>query len=230
MIPRYGKTAVLLAMLLPSAWVLHAQEQSVRPGVNAPYEEADVELWRGRFEREGREVYDKRAEIVAETGLRPGMVVADIGAGTGLFTREFSRAVRPGGRVYAVDIAPAFVEDIRRLARIEGLDNVLAIQNTEHQTALPPDSIDLAFLCDVYHHFEYPQDMLASILASLRPGGRMVLIDFRRTPGRSRPWVLQHVRADAATVIAEVEAAGFELERESPILAENYFLVFEKPR
>lgn len=206
-----------------------AQEQSVRPGINRHYENPDWRQWVARFERPDREIYRQRLAIVEASGLRPGMNVADIGAGTGLFTRLFAQQVTPGGKVYAVDISGTFIENILRTCREQGLNNVEGIVNSPHETRLPPASIDLAFVSDTYHHFEYPQDMLASIRQALRPGGRLIVIDFRRRPEVNSPWVMGHVRAGRETVIREIGAAGFRFVGERPLLRSNYFLVFDKP-
>jgi predicted methyltransferase len=217
---------LLLTLLLsPSA---AAQEHSVRPGINRPYQDPDVARWVAVFERPGREVYDRRHAIVAATGVSRGMRVADIGAGTGLFTRLFAARVGPQGQVYAVDIADEFIENILRDARARGLDNVQGIVNGPRETGLPAGSLDLAFVCATYHHFEYPEDMLASLRTALRPGGELIVIDFRKMPGRSSRWVMGHVRAGKKTVIREVEAAGFEWVAEQPVLRANYFLRFRR--
>ena len=207
-----------------------AQEQSVSPGINRSYADPQWESWVGTFERPGREVYDQRHAIVSATGAHRGMDVADIGAGTGLFTRLFSTAIGPEGTVYAVDISETFVRNILRTCREQGLSNVEGIVNTSRETALPADSIDLAFVSDTYHHFEYPQAMLASIHTALREGGKLIIIDFRRSPTVGSPWVMNHVRAGRDTVIREVESAGFSFVEEKPLLKINYFLVFEKKR
>lgn len=216
-----------LAALLFSA-ALPAEQESVRPGINRHYEDPDYERWRATFERPGREVYDRREDIVAATGVAPGMAVADIGAGTGLFTRLFAQTVAADGVVYAVDIAPSFVRNTVARARAEGHDNVQGIVNDDHSAGLPPDSVDLVFMSDTYHHFEYPQDMLASIHRALRADGTMVVIDFRKQSGRRSAWVMEHVRADRETVIREIERAGFRLLEDSPLLKVNYLLRFAK--
>jgi predicted methyltransferase len=90
------------------------------------------------------------------------------------------------------------------------------------------NSVDLVFTSDTYHHFEYPQAMLASLHTALKPGGRLIIIDYEKIPGRSSPWVISHVRANRETVIAEVTAAGFVLERSHNFLRENYFLEFRR--
>jgi ubiquinone/menaquinone biosynthesis C-methylase UbiE len=214
----------LLAVGLPS----RAQEQSVSPHINRPYEEPEFARWVGVFERPGREVFDRRHAIVEATGVKSGMVVADIGAGTGLFTRLFAPRVGPSGRVYAVDISEEFVEAVVGLTRRQGLTNVAGIVNEPRDTLLPEDSIDLAFICDTYHHFEFPYDTMRSIHRALRPEGTVVVVDFRKVPGYSSPWVMGHVRADKPTVVAEIESVGFRLLEDRPFMRTNYFLRFAK--
>ena len=208
---------------------LHAEEQSVRPGVNRAYQDPDFQQWVRRFESPRREVFNRRYAIVEASEVKPGMVVADIGAGTGLFTRLFSKKVMPDGKVYAVDISREFIENIMRINREQGLNNVEGIVNTAKDVSLPPDSIDLAFITDTYHHFEYPISMLSSIYKALRPGGTMIIIDFRRDPAISSRWVMGHVRANRDMVIKEITSTGFDFVEEKPILHTNYFLVFKKP-
>jgi predicted methyltransferase len=220
--------AICLLLLLPGSTLLVAGEQSVRPGINRHYENPDWPVWVARFERPDREIYAQRHAIVTAAGLRPGMAVADIGAGTGLFTRLFAPRVSPGGAVYAVDISPSFVENILRTCREQGLANVEGIINTGRDVSLPPASIDLAFLSDTYHHFEYPQTMLASIRRALRSGGRLIVIDFRKQPGISSRWVMGHVRTNRDTVTREISSAGFRLVADKPLLQSNYFLEFVK--
>jgi predicted methyltransferase len=208
-------------------------ETSVRPGVNERFlaPDLDVQELVGTFESESREVAVRRDEIVAALGLRPGMTVADVGAGTGLFLEPLVRGVGRFGRVFAVDIAPSLIEFIDERIRVEGLTIVETVLCTETSAELSPDSVDMVFSCDTYHHFEYPQTTLASLHSALRPGGWLVIVDFERIPGVSRDWVLGHVRAGKRRVIAEVEAAGFTLHDEPLVegLAENYVLRFRRP-
>ncbi len=225
---RRGWVLVSVMVVLACLTTIQAQESSVRPGINRHYEKPRFEQWVGTFEQPGREIYDRRQAIVQAVGLRPGMVVADVGAGTGLFTLLFAPLVEPGGRVIAVDISEVFVSNISRRASAAGARNVQAVRNVATDVSLPPASIDLAFVCDTYHHFEYPQKMLASIHRALSPGGTMIVIDFRRIPGFSSPWVMQHVRAGRQTVVGEIQAAGFQLTGEEDILRGNYFLRFAK--
>jgi len=216
--------AIFVAALPPPVLA----EAGASPAINAPYEDPEFSQWVEAFERPGREVFDRRQDIVAASGVRPGIAVADVGAGTGLFSRLFATAVGPKGKVYAVDISKNFVDNILRTAREQGLSNVEGIVNTQNSTGLPASSVDLVFICDTYHHFEHPGAMLASIHQALRAGGTLVIIDFRRIAGTSSAWVMNHVRADKETVIREVEAAGFRLRKDDLLLHDNYYLRFER--
>ena len=205
-----------------------AQEESVAPGINNEYIDPNPEQWVERFEREGREVYDQREAIVAACNIQPGMDIADVGAGTGLFVPLLARQTGPSGRVYAVDISEEFIRLILSRAKMEGLKHVEGIVCDPDDTKLPENSVDLVFVCDTYHHFEYPQKSLASIHRALRPGGRLVIVDFERIPGTSSAWILNHVRAGKEVFRAEIEAAGFKLIDEPKLLKENYILRFTK--
>jgi SAM-dependent methyltransferase len=221
-------TLTLLAIVLLITGVQLRAEQNVNPGINSPYVNPDVRRWLGVFERDGREVWDRREDIIRHLRLQPGQVVADIGAGTGFFTALMAREVLPGGRVYAVDIAPNFVEASVNRAREQGLDNVIGIVNDARSVQLPEGSVDLVFISDTYHHFEYPQSTLRSIHDALRPGGEMVVIDFIRIPGVSHPWVLGHVRAGEEDFTAEIESAGFERIERLDFMQTQYYLRFRR--
>ena len=211
-----------------------AKSDSVKPGINDSYLAPDmqVEEWVKRFEGESREIFVARRAIVEAVQLKPGMAIADIGAGTGLFTALFAGQVGEQGHVFAVDIAPKFVEHLRDRATAAGLAHVTVVLGQEKAITLPKDSVDIAFVCDVYHHFEYPQDALASIYRALKPGGTFVVIDFERIPGATREWLLEHVRAGKDVVSQEIQAVGFTLVEEVSLdgLKDNYFLRFAKPR
>ncbi|MEL7369445.1 MAG: methyltransferase domain-containing protein [Myxococcota bacterium] len=182
------------------------------------------------LERDGREVYEARAAILEVLDLRPGQAVADIGAGSGLFTQLFAQSVGKTGAVFAVDIGEKMLAYIAKSAEKAGRTQVRTVLGTAKSARLPPDSVDMIFVSDTYHHFEYPQSMLASMRRALRPNGRLVIIDFERIEGVSSDWLLKHVRAGKAVVIEEIEAAGFRKngEVDVPGLEENYFVEFKK--
>ena len=118
---------IIWLTVIAVTFTLGAQEKSVRPGVNQQFENPSAEEFVGRFERDGRDAYDHRDAVVKAIGLKPGMTVADIGAGTGLFTRLFAKEVGPEGRVYAVDIARNFVDHIQKQADAAGQKNIRGV-------------------------------------------------------------------------------------------------------
>jgi len=190
----------------------------------------DVEQFVRKFENESREVFAKRTAIAKAAGVQPGETVADIGAGTGLFTLLFADQVGPQGRVYAVDIAPAFLKFVADRAKRNGRSEVVrTVLNTQDSTGLPPDSCDVVFLCDTYHHFENPLEMLRSIHASLRPGGRLVLVDFDLRPDSSDS-VKMRARAPKEVYYKELQETGFERIEvsETPDFKEHFLAVFRR--
>ena len=221
----------ILPLLCLLTSITFAQDASVKPGINTKFldPKLKVDEWTQKFETESREIFHQRDKIAAAVGLNPGMAMADIGAGTGLFTLTFSQAVGETGKVYAVDIAKNFLEHIKARATKAHAANVQTIQCTERSVELPESSIDLAFICDVYHHFEYPQASLATLHKALKPDGELVLIDFKRIPGESSDFVMGHVRAGQEVFEAEVIAAGFgKIEDVKDVLTENYFVKFRR--
>ncbi|MDA0345831.1 MAG: methyltransferase domain-containing protein [Verrucomicrobia bacterium] len=208
-----------------------AQKESVNPGINASYlkEGLIIEEWIERLEAEGREVFDNREAIVNALGLKPGMSMVDVGTGTGAHLPYLSAKVQSSGTVYAVDIVPEFLEHIDKQIEANGWKNIETVQCTERSIEVPDNSVDLALICNVYHHFEYPSDSLASIHKALRKGGRIALIDFKRIPGVSTDWILSHMRAGQEVFENEIKEAGFKKTGEVDyFLTDNYMVIFEK--
>ena len=201
------------------------------PELNSPFTDPDldVETWIGRFEVESREVYAARREVLRATGVGPGTRVADVGAGTGLYTRLFAETVGSGGWVYAVDISPRFLEHINAWAD-GAADNVTAVLGRTEDISLPAGSVDVIFVCDTYHHFEAVAPTLASMRRALVPGGMLVVIDFEKIEGKSRPFIMEHVRAGKEIFREEIASEGFAFVEEVAIAGfeENYFLKFRK--
>jgi predicted methyltransferase len=224
-----SRRAVFATIFLFSVTLLHAQEESVNPGINKTYQPPDIADSIERLESNGRDVFDHRNEIVAALGLTSGMTVADVGAGTGLFTRLFSPLVGPTGKVYAVDIAKEFIDHIKTLAHEQKMDNIVGVVCKQDSVELPPASVDLVFICDTYHHFEFPQKTMHSIYEALKPNGQVVLIDYHRIQGVSADWIMGHVRAGQEVFTQEIVDAGFkQIEEKQDLLKESYFVRFEK--
>lgn len=223
---------VLMLVALTLLWMpaaLPAQDKSVAPGINKPFQKPDVGEFQGKFEKEGREAFDHRDKIVEACQVRAGMAVADVGAGTGLFTRLFAPLVGEKGRVFAVDISPDFVDHIVIAARKDNLKNIEGVVCKPDSVGLPEASVDLVFICDTYHHFEFPHKTMQSIHKALKPGGRVVLVDYQRIAGKSTDWVMSHVRAGQEVVEKEITECGFKRIHEAKdLLKENYLVVFEK--
>jgi SAM-dependent methyltransferase len=231
--PGYEERALAFIQKSQNGTVHSVREKSVRPGINDSFLKADLnpDDYIKRFEIESREIYSAREQVLKACGVKTGDRVADIGAGTGLYTRLFANQVGPDGWVYAVDISPRLVQHVMDQARVFNQDNVTGVLCPEDAVGLPPDSVDFAFVCDTYHHFEYPQSTLASIKKALKPGGEFVVIDFKRIEGVTRPWLMDHVRAGQEVFQSEIEKAGFQFveEVQVPGLEENYFMKFQNP-
>ena len=153
-----------------------------------------------------RKRQSKRSQLI---GIQPGMVVADVGAGTGYMTTRIARLVGPTGKVYANDLQAGMLRIIQNKARTEHLVNVEVIEGTETDARLPEGAIDLALLVDVYHEMWHPQEMLRSIRRALKPDGELVLVEYRKEDP-SIPIADTH-RMSVADVRAEVEAEGFSV-------------------
>ena len=229
---RYFNLIFLTFVVISSQLWAQDTDKSVRPGINDRFvdPELKIEEWIGRFEVESREVFAAREEILRACEIKPGDRVADIGAGTGLYSRLFSKSVGEEGWVFAVDISLKFLEHISSKFAEEKLQNLTCVLCSDRSVRLPPESVDLVFVCDTYHHFEFPGSTLASIHRALKPEGRLIVIDFDRIPGKSREFILGHVRAGKQVFIDEIQEAGFKFEREIriPQLEENYLLRFRK--
>ena len=177
-----------------------------------------------------RDERQKPREIIEAMELKPGMAVADVGTGVGYMLPFLSRAVGPNGKVFAEDIQTDFLDKARQRAKLSNAPNVTFVLGTPEQSKLPGDVLNAVLVLDVYHHFDYPDQMLASIRESLLSGGRMYIVDYYRSEkampnGRA----LEHIRADRDEVAKEIESNGFRLlwKREH-IPGTQYMLAFEK--
>ena len=155
------------------------------------------------------------------------MAIADIGAGSGLFSRLFVKKVGPTGKVFALDIIESFVDHINKTARENNLNNLYGIVSNENSLGLKPNSIDMAFLCDTYHHLEYPYKVLESVKRALRDKGRLIIIEFEKNRNLVPPHIYRELRTDKIGTIAEVETSGFRLIEEIKLLKQSYMLIFD---
>lgn len=219
-----------LALLVLFAATTAAAPETTR---NDSYVDPDLDMQRmlDRLERETREVYSLRDEIVAAIGIAPGETVADVGAGTGAFLDHLVEAVGADGHLFTCEISIRFVERLRELADERGYDNVTTVYSSFTSATLPAGSCDTIVHVDTYHHFDDHQAMLASMFEALKPGGEMIVVDFDRVEGRSREWILGHVRASKEQFRSEIEEAGFEFVEEVEIdgMVDNFFHRYRRP-
>lgn len=177
----------------------------------------------GWLERPEREQEEAPSRAIEALDLKPGMVVADIGAGSGYYTSRLARKVSPGGRVIATDIQPGMIELLDRRIAAEGLTNVTTVLGAMDDPRLPPASVDLAIMVDVYHELQQPQLFLQRLKGAFRPGGRLVLLEFRKEDPRIP--ILEVHKMSVAEVKAELEAEGFALERVIDVLPWQHIIV-----
>lgn len=178
------------------------------------------------LERSEREIEEMPESALDSIGLKPGMTVADVGAGSGYFTVRMARRVGEAGKVYAVDIQPEMLRILRRRLEKADFTNVETILGAEADPKLPSGQLDLILMVDVYHEFAQPQRMLQKLREALKEGGRMVLLEYRKED----PWVPirpEH-KMSVAEAKLEVEAEGFELEKVAQDLPRQHILIFKK--
>lgn len=195
-------------------------------------QDADVQAFVKRFESADREVYARREAIAAAVGAGPGQAVADIGAGTGLFTWILAKQVGPTGTVHAVDVSEPFLKYLAGQVRSRRLERVVkVVKGGPESTNLPADSVDVVLVCATYHHLERPQPILASIHKALKEGGKLVIVDWDLRPDSSAE-VRAKARAPRQVYFREIEAAGFRLVPTTiePPLKDNFLAVFERTR
>jgi ubiquinone/menaquinone biosynthesis C-methylase UbiE len=173
-----------------------------------------------------RDKTQRPKQLVEHMGLKPGMTVADIGTGIGYMLPYLSEAVGSSGKVLAEDIFDDFLAKARE--RAAGLGNVTFIKGEPDDPKLPENAVDAILVLDVYHHFDYPERMLAAFHKALRDNGKLVVVDYyRRTTAMSN--ALTHIRLDAPDVIKEIEANHFRLvSQREHIKDRQYMLILEK--
>ena len=216
-------TLQYLAALVLAANLLAQGTHPVTGRRFAPVMSAAGADWLDRSEREIEEEPEKALDALT---LRPGMIIADVGAGSGYFTLRMARRVAPQGRVYATDIQPRMIELLQQNTQRAGIKNVEAVLSTESDARLPANSLDLILLVDVYHEFSQPEKMLAGLRQALKPEGRLVLLEYRKEDPNV-PIRLEH-KMTVAEVKAELESASFRMDRVIDSLPRQHILIFTR--
>lgn len=186
----------------------------------------DVPYWQSVFDDPKRDAWQKPAELVAALELRPGMAVADLGAGTGYFVRWLSQAVGPRGTVYAVEVEPNLVAHLRERAEKEGTANVVPVLTSKASARLPAAGIDLVLIVDTYHHLDGRVAYMRRLADVLQPAGRVAIVDWHKRPLPQGP-EMDHKLA-REQVVDEMGRAGYRLVAEPDPVPYQYVLVFAR--
>lgn len=183
----------------------------------------DAEAWAKQFDDPSRDAWQRPEAVLDHLHLASDAHVADLGAGTGYFTVRIARRV-PSGKVLANDVEPDMVRYLGERAAKEGLANVVPVQGTPSDPALP-EAVDVAFMCNVYHHIEDRPGYFRRVGAQLRPGGRLVVVDFEKDAPEDAPGPPPAMRVARETLVAELTAVGFELVRSDTELLPHQYIV-----
>ncbi len=215
-----------LAFLLAAGTVAAQHERKPpEPGKAADHSFTDVDRYRTIFEASERDAWQKPDELIRALGIQRGMMVADIGAGTGYFARRFAVAVGRDGTVFASDLEPKMVVELRDRADKDGLPQLVPILSSADNPRLPDGASDLIFICDTWHHISDRVEYARRLKNDLGPGGRVVIVDFRKgdLPVGPPP---QH-KLTEEEVQKEFNEAGYRLLAALDVLPYQYVLIFE---
>ena len=213
--------AVSVALIIVAGVFVEAQRRHPVSGrIFAPVMGVGGAGWLERPEREDEEAPSKALDALE---LKPGMVVADIGAGSGYYSSRIAKRVGPTGRVYATDIQQGMIDILDRRITAEGLTNITTVLGGMDDPRLPPASIDLAIMVDVYHELQQPQLFLQRLKATFKPNGRLVLLEFRKEDPKVP--ILEVHKMSVAEVKQEMEAEGFVLDKVIDVLPWQHIIV-----
>jgi arsenite methyltransferase len=212
-----------LSLMLASVSA-HAQDAAKRDPHQMHELHNDPKSYIGALEDPKRDAYQKPHEVLTALNIKPGEVIADIGAGSGYFSFRLAHFVSEKGKVYAVDVSPDMIKYINRRIRETKTSNVVSILADNDDPLLPDRSVNRFFICDVWHHVDNQPKYLSLMKKMLKPGGEVVMIDFHKKElPFGPPMQMKIARED---VIKQMEANGFRLSKEHTFLPYQYFLVF----
>jgi len=182
----------------------------------------------GWLERPEREREEQPGKLMEAMQLKPGEVVADVGAGSGYFTFRLAEKVGPKGKVLAVDIQREMLDIIERRMKVRKIKHIETIQGTETDPKLPKEAVDLILLVDVYHEFSHPFEMVENMVKSLKPGGRLVFVEYRMEDPEV-PIKLVHKMTEKQ-VIKEMEPHPLKHLKTDKKLPWQHIIIFEKKK
>jgi len=201
-----------------------------RPGFFMGRRIADVMSWQGAewLFRETRIEEEQPEAMLDALEIAPGSTVADVGTGAGYHSIRLARRVGDGGQVLATDVQPEMLEMLRENAKAAGVANIKPLLATQRDAKLPAGKVDLILLVDVYHEVSYPEILLAGLHKALRPGGRLVLVEFRGEDPEV-PIKPEH-KMTLKQVRRELEPQGFRFQQSLEFLPWQHIIIFEKPK
>lgn len=213
-----GLLAVAVGFLSTSALAQHGHQRD---------QPRDIKEYLENLERPERDAYQKPAQVIEALRLKPGMAVADIGSGSGYFTRRFAEAVAQTGKVYAVDVEPEMLESAKQsVERMRAAFNAEFILAEPDNPKLPVESVDLIFVCNTVHHLEHRGNYFAGLRSALKPGGRIAIVDFYPDERSGNLGFSKRHLVPRETVLDDMAKAGYRLIKEHDFLPKQYFLEF----
>jgi arsenite methyltransferase len=226
MMPMTNTTLLLISLiavaLLPAT--LSGQDDVKRDGHEMHRLHTDPKAYIGMLDDPKRDAYQRPHEVLVALNLKPGEVIADIGAGSGYFTFRIAHHVGTKGKVFAVDVSPDMIRYVNRRIRELNANNVVSVLADPDDPLLPEQSVNRFFICDVWHHVENHTAYLALMKKMLKPGGEIIMIDFHKKELPLGPPM--HMKIAREDLIQEMETNGFRLTKEHTFLPYQYFLVF----
>ena len=218
-------TVMLFAVVSGPATPSAAVEENHDATVHHAFD--DVSKWVDVFDDPGRDAWQRPDAVLREIGVKPGMTVADLGAGTGYFSVHLAKAVGEKGRVLAIDVEPKLVDYVRQRAAKANLAQIVAVLAPTDDPKLPEHGVDRVLIVDTWHHIDDRLSYLPKLAAGLKPGGRVVVVDFKKGDFPVGPPDAHKLTADA--IAAEFSTAGFKLASQWGELPYQYVLVFTPP-
>ena len=216
---------MVLAVWLTGCLPAEARRAAVGHDATSHHPFDNAAYWASVFDDPKRDNWQQPDAVVAALGLRPGMWVADLGAGTGYFSRRLAQAVSPGV-VFAVETEPNLVTHLRGRAEQEATDNVIPVLGSSANPRLPPAALDLVLIVDTYHHIDDRLTYFRRLRGVLKPDGRVAIIDWHKRPIPEGP-PPEHKLA-REVVVDEMQQSGWRLASEPTVLSNQYFLIFAR--
>ena len=218
------KIVAILVGLVVAQILARGQDEVERTPAQMHQLHQDAKAYIAMLDDPKRDAYQKPHEVIQALELKPGETVADLGAGSGYFAFRLAQHVGETGRVYAVDVSPDMIVHLNRRARELKAGNVVAMLSAPDDPLLPDAAIDRFFVCDTWHHIDNHPHYLGLLKQMLKPGGQIIMIDFKKEKTPVGPPLEMRIAQD--DLVKEMDANGFRLLKEHTFLPYQYFLVF----